>query len=645
MPPLRIARYLLFISLVLGLISVAKEVTPVYTLLTLGSLVTSLWMEEKGFTFPPNYLVTGAAAILILFNLHGIHWQVFFNRVMGILFILISAKLLSTKKVRDYLQLYLLSLLLMAGAAVVRWGMEFGFLLAANIFLLLTGLIFLFASTERKTISSKETQTLFLWGGIMSLALLPSTLLFFLILPRPSFTLTPGWSGGKTARSGFGEKISPGSVEMIKGDPSVAMRVEWLKGSRPPQDKLYWRGKVYIEYRHGVWAVPRLREKPLHLALPRGKDVVYRIFLEPHQSNALFALGIPRAVALKGSKAAIGLGYTLHAPSPITQRVSYTTRSRLVEAYPPIIPPNQFLRVPSGAKGPLQHLAQSIASKEKDPLALARAVERYLKTNHEYSFHPGSKGPYPVVSFLLNKGKGHCEYFATSMVLLLRIRGVPARIVAGFHGGEWNQLGNYYIVRNSDAHTWVEVYKKGSGWVPFDPTPPLPPEVLSTTKRLGAVGRFLDYLRFQWYHWVVSYSIERQTQLLKKTLALFSPSPQKPHMPSSTPPKTTIVLILTAGVCILFLYRFATWWRKKPHTWGEKLVKILQDQGFPIEPSETLLEIAQKVDQKNPALGEKIKKAVELYYWKEYGGGDVSSQTLDTMLQEIRVLLKKASKK
>ncbi|RLD97190.1 MAG: hypothetical protein DRI91_05720, partial [Aquificota bacterium] len=150
---------------------------------------------------------------------------------------------------------------------------------------------------------------------------------------------------------------------------------------------------------------------------------------------------------------------------------------------------------------------------------------------------------------------------------------------------------------------------------------------------------------FQWYHWVVSYSIERQTQLLKKTLALFSPSPQKPHMPSSTPPKTTIVLILTAGVCILFLYRFATWWRKKPHTWGEKLVKILQDQGFPIEPSETLLEIAQKVGQGNPTLGEKIKKAVELYYWKEYGGGDVSSQTLDTMLQEIRVLLKKASKK
>ncbi len=644
MGPLKIARYLLFVSLVLGLISMAGEVAPSYTLLTLGSLVISLWMDEKGLTPLPNSIVTAVAMILILLNLWGIQWEFFFSRIMGILFILISAKLLSTKKVRDYLQLYLLSLLLMAGAAVVRWGMEFGFLLAANIFLLLTGLIFLFASTERETISSKETQTLFLWGGIMSFALLPSTVIFFLILPRPSFTFTPGWSGGKTAKSGFGENITPGSVETIKEDPSVAMRVEWLEGPRPPRNKLYWRGKVYVEYQHGVWVVPWIKKKPTPHTLPGGRKVVYRIFLEPHQGNTLFALGIPRRVAIRGSKVAMGLGYTLHTTSPITQRVFYTVHSSLVKTYPPILSPHIFLRVPQRVRGALQTLAHSIAPKERDSLVLARAVERYLRTNHKYSLHPGKKGPYPVVSFLLNKGQGHCEYFATSMVLLLRIREVPARIVAGFLGGEWNQLGKYFIVRNSDAHTWVEVYKEGQGWVPFDPTPPLPPGASRTMSRLGTVGRLLDYLRFQWYHWVISYNIERQTQLLKKALALFSPSP-KPHMPTSPPSKATFVLILIIGVSLFLLYRFISWWQKRPHTWGEKLVNTLQEQGFSVEPGETLLEIAHRIGQENPALGEKIEKAAELYYWKEYGGGDISPQTLDTMLQEIKVLLKKASKK
>ena len=646
MPPLRIARYLLFFSLALGLISVAREVSPLYSLLTLASLLVGLIMEEKDLPHLPALPVTLGAFVLILVTLSGMHLQVFFSRIMGILFILISAKLLTGKNVRDYLQLFLLSLLLMAGAAVVRWGMEFGLLLTANIFLLITGLVFLFASTERETLSSREVQTLFLWGSIMSLVLLPATALFFLILPRPSIALTPGWAGGKRASSGFGEKISPGRVENIKRDTSVAMRVEWLQGPRPPRESLYWRGKIYGDYRQGVWKTPPMKRRRISLPpLPQGERVTYRIFLEPQESSALFTLGIPLAVNLAGKRTLLGPGFTLHAPSPITRRTSYTAVSRLVKAYPPLLPPEEFLQVPPPVALRLHTLAYSISPGERDPIALAQAVERYLKANYGYSLHSRNPGPYPVVSFLLKKGKGHCEYFATSMVLIMRLRGVPARMVAGFQGGEWNRLGHYYIVRNSQAHTWVEVYKEGVGWVPFDPTPPLPPDAMGAAQRLGSLGRIMDYLRFQWYHWVISYDVERQTRLLKRAVSLLSPSTPR-HIPSpSRLPKRSILVVISMMAALFLAYRFLIRWLRRPQTWGEKLVNVLQEAGFPLFPGETLLELAHRLGLEDPELGDRIKRSVELYYWKEYGGGAVSSQALGAMLKEIKTLAKRAKKR
>ncbi len=639
MSPLRVARYLLFLSLALGMISVAGEVNPVYTLATLAALVVGTITEERGLPHLPNTPVTVGAILLILINLSTLTLTQFFNHVMGILFILISAKLLTKKQVRDYLQLFLLSLLLIAGAAVVRWGMEFGLLLAANIFLLISGLLFLFTYTEKETISPKEARSLFLWGGIMSLSLLPATVLFFLILPRPSIAFTPGWAGGKTAKSGFGERITPGKVENIKKDPSVAMRVEWLNGPRPKARELYWRGKVYMNYRMGTWETPTVRKRLSLPTPPKGTDVTYRIFLEPQESNALFSLGIPLGLSLGRGKAFLAPGYTLKVPSLVTNRMVYILHSRLVKAYPPLIDPKRFLQVPPAIATRLLPLARSLAPHEKDPLALARAVETYLKTNYKYSLQPKNPSPYPVVSFLLNKGSGHCEYFATAMVLLMRLRGVPARMVAGFQGGEWNDLGKYYMVRNSHAHTWVEVYKKGTGWVPFDPTPSSA-QGEGGNMRISSLSRFLDYLRFQWYHWVISYDVERQTRLLKKALSLFSPStPKALFSPSHLPRKG--MLLFFASIAGLFLgLKTLSRWRKRPRTWGERLVKVLEEGGIALLPGETLLELAQRIEGERPQLAEKMKEAVELYYWKEYGGGGVPQETLESKLKELKRLLK-----
>ena len=635
MAPLKVARYLLYASFALGILSVAKEVSLLYSLLVLGALGFSFWAHEMKRSLLPNWLITSLITPFVLLNLYGLHWNVFFHRIMGILFLLITAKLLAQKKMRDYLQLYLLSLLLVAGAAVVRWGMEFALLLAVEAFLLLTGLIFLYTSVERDSLSSKEVCTLFLWGGTISFALLPISFLFFLILPRPNFTLTPGWAGGKVAVSGFGEKVTPGAIEEIKRDTSVALRVEWLKGRRPPSSELYWRGKIYVYYQKGQWVSPQVRGKPPHPALPPGREVEYRAFLEPYQGRAIFTLGVPLKVDIQGGKALKGLGYTLHVMEGFTHRKMYRVRSRLVKAYPALVPTRYFLQVPREVRERILSLARSIAPEEKDPFTLARAVERYLKANHGYTTCPGYKGPYPVVDFLLGKGKGHCEYFASAMALLLRLRGIPARLLAGFVGGEWNPLGKYYIIRNADAHTWVEVYKKGVGWVPWDPTPPLPPT--SSRKRLSQIERLLDYMKFQWYHWIISYDVEKQTRLFKKTLALFSPS-QRPYISFSRWGKWALLLLLGLVAGGLLLIKLLLWCGKRPKTWGEEIVGVLKKRGIAIRPGETLLEMARRIKRENPALGEKLEEAVSLYYWREYGKGQVDPSTLKGMIKQIKTL-------
>jgi len=631
MEPLKVARYFLYASFVLGILSVAKEVPILYIVLTFGALGFNM---IKG-PLIPNWLITLIIVPFILLNLYGLHWNTFFHRIMGILFLLITAKLLAQKKMRDYLQLYLLSLLLVAGTAVVRWDMEFALLLAMDAFLMLTGLIFLYASVEKESLTSKEARAFLIWGGTISSALLPASLLFFFILPRPTFTLTPGWAGGMVVRSGFGDRVTPGSVEEIKRDTSVALRVEWLKGRRPSPSELYWRGKIYVYYQKGQWISPRVRGSLPHLPLPPGREVEYRAFLEPYQGRALLALGIPLKANIQGGKALKGLGYTLHLRETLTHRRVYKVRSRLVKAYSPLVPLRYFLQVPTEVKQRILPLARSIAPDEKDPFSLAQAVERYLRANYSYTSQPGSKGPYPVVSFLLNKGKGHCEYFASAMALLLRLRGIPTRLLAGFVGGEWNPLGKYYIIRNANAHTWVEVYKKGVGWVSWDPTPPL--SLTAPTRRFGQLDRLLDYMKFQWYHWIISYDVEKQTQVFKNALTLFSPS-QRPHFPPPRWGKGTLLPLLGLAAWVLLLIKLLLWWGKRPKTWGEEMVMALEKRGISIKPGETLLEMARRIKRENPALGEKLEEAVSLYYLKEYGRGRVDPSTLKRMIKEIKAL-------
>ncbi len=225
--------------------------------------------------------------------------------------------------------------------------------------------------------------------------------------------------------------------------------------------------------------------------MPR-RCVTQRIILEPLDNPTLFAL-YPAYVINGDFKAVVtDRSGTFSLTSAPEGRISYIACSVLYPpkkahaAHPDARDAGYYLQLTDGMEE-LRALSGKIIRRADSPLKKALEVQDYLQSNYSYSLEPGGKnGEDPVNNFLFHTKKGYCEHFASAMVLLLRASGVPARLISGFHGGEWNSYGGYYTVRAQDAHTWVEAYIKNSGWVRFDPTPPAP--IKEKSVLFGAAG-------------------------------------------------------------------------------------------------------------------------------------------------------------
>ncbi len=634
---LGISRLLIYSSLMVALITISREVSLVYPLVATLFIPLALFMDERGWYPLSNRFITAITLILIPVLLYGIHLEVIFERFSRVIMLLIVAKLLATKQLRDYLQIALFSLMLMAAAAVGQWGISFALLLTTHSSLLLLGLIFLYSSTEVERLSRRGVSILALWGALMTLVLLPASLLFFFLLPRPSVGFIPGWAGGKTiVRTGFGETVSPGTVENIKRDPSVAFRVEFLNRESPlPSRLLYWRGRVYGGYNRGKWFALRSQNNSPRLSLLSGEILRYRVFLEPYEGNALFTLGVPVRATSKMGRILRKGGYTLALAHPVERRISYRVVSQMVEAIPQDIPPEEFLKVPQKVREALQSLSESLGRDEENPMVVAKEIELYLRKHNRYSLHPESEGVYPVVDFLLNHKPGHCEYFASGMAILLRLKGIPSRLVAGFLGGIWNPVGNYYIVKNSDAHTWVEAWIPWLGWVPFDPTPP---SSAGAMERPNKLQRILDYLRFQWYHWIINYDYQKQVGLFRKGFSLLTGGGKKPHLKERMPDKKTLIRILAGMVLATLMLLLILWWRDRPRTWGERLDRVLRKKRYQRAPGETLLEVAQKAKLENNEFSERLERVIRLYYRSEFGEDELAEKELKEAVKDVERL-------
>jgi transglutaminase-like putative cysteine protease len=378
---------------------------------------------------------------------------------------------------------------------------------------------------------------------------------FFAFSPRLPAGLIQFFPSSFLSRmTGFSESVGLGEIGRILNNSSPVMHVR-LRDKRGATIRgdhdLYWRGLTYQQYDGRKWkrlGAPldgadalATRHLPYFLDLLTDRQfreldrIEQEITLEPTGTQSLFAL--PGLIRLDSpeirhvEKNCLDETYRSLARPRHVVKYSVSSvvpdRGRLM---PPRLLPRggrltpelraAYLQLPENMSERVAALARRIAPPE---LRLAQSdsalrVEQHLRSNFGYTLElDADPDAEPVEHFLFNARKGHCEYFASSMVLLMRCLGVPSRLATGFRGGEWNEVGEWYLVRQSDAHAWAEVHVDGEGWTLFDPTPAGSSEAGQVVSRLGSFGRWLDYLRTTWITHVVEYDEQQRSEILQHT--------------------------------------------------------------------------------------------------------------------------------
>lgn len=365
-------------------------------------------------------------------------------------------------------------------------------------------------------------------GAWLLLAAMPLALLGFVFVPRLA---TPLWGapGADNARTGVSDHMAPGDLADLLIDDSVAMRVGF-DGTPPPKAERYFRGVVlwYFDGRAWVPGVAGIRNdtpQPLHA---HGPVVGYDVTLEPTKRHWLFALDMPLDA---GGGATLDADRTLRRDKPVDNTITYHVDSALQYVLAPELDPRLHraaLEIPQGYDPRAQALAESWRKRYgSDDAAIVRAaLDLFRDGGFAYNLAAPPLGRDSIDDFLFGTKQGYCEHYAGAFTFLMRAAGVPARVVAGYHGGFWNDYAHYLLVRQSDAHAWSEVWLRGRGWVRVDPTAVVRRVISAGGGAIGSgsgdeAGNWLTGLRDQldivnrlWDRGVVGFNALRQSELL-----------------------------------------------------------------------------------------------------------------------------------
>ena len=389
------------------------------------------------------------------------------------LLLLVSLKLLETNTVRDFQVIALLGFFLALCALFFAQNLGLWLYVLAVFVLLTAGLVHF----HRGPGADRPGRSVQL-GAVLLLQALPLVALLFAFFPRGSrqsvvFTQTPVTSGGMS------DQLSPGRVASLALGSAVVFRAEFPDGNAPSMAAMYWRGGVLWRGNGLNWQRgPTLSIEESSL---RGATIRQRIILEPHGGHGLFALDRP-ATEIRG--AYLEAGGFLQSQRPVLKQVPYEVISRPDnrETELPADQRRETLRPPARISPQLQALVAGWRRTHPSDRDLAEAALRYFRSERfTYSLEPGTyEGPGALDEFLFQRRTGFCEHYAAAFATLMRVAGLPSRVVLGYHGGEYNARGRYVIVRQSDAHAWCEVWIKGEGWLRLDPTDVIAPARLTS---------------------------------------------------------------------------------------------------------------------------------------------------------------------
>ncbi len=468
----------------------------------------------------------------------------------------------------------------------------------------------------------------------LMLQALPLAILLFVLFPRipgPFWALSNTQLTGVT---GLDDQIQPGDITELSLSDEVAFRVRF-EGQVPPAESLYWRGPVLERFDGRRWsALPAAPHPPAPEVKPSpGPQYGYQLVLEPQGKRWLLALETPLNWSMP--RASLGQGLQLLSAEPFWERLSYRARSvttgvALTAASAQTLAAN--LRLPVGRNPRTLQLARQLRSEARDDRAfLARALQVFQDERFLYSLAPPPLGINSVDEFLFDTRKGYCEHYAASLAVVARAGGLPARVIVGYQGGERNPFGDYWIVRQANAHAWVEVWMEDA-WRRVDPTATVAPERIErgieqalaaspvASNRLWRSNRFVnrmalswDAVNAGWDRWVLAFGPEMQEDLL---LALGFEVPRTVQL-TALAGAATVACMLAMGFALRQRRQKR---RDQAAILYARLCRKLAVVARPRAPAETPVHYADAIAAARPDLAAQVRALTQCYLELRYGG-------------------------
>lgn len=660
----RVSAYLVVVDGVVALF-LAGLVGPLGLALVVGSLGLSWWRAGSGRAMArlDRVLVLAVAAAATGHLVYVAETAL--DSFVSLLLLLVLLRLFTARSLGDLRDAGLLSFFMLVAAAAVAFGVSLLFAFVGYL-ALATWMLMLYHVVSESELAEQDPATagMFRLSVIGSLAAILITTALFFVIPRVGQVSLPIRSELKRMLTGFTSQVELGAIGEIETDTTVVMRVSLpeLGMAAAELPALRWRGIALDHFDGHGWTASRPERRAVRatspgivrVGMPRGtgRILTQEIFLEPIGTDVIFAA--PRVLNVR--LAAPGLlvddtgGLAVGVPAA---RLRYTVESELEPRFRragPAVRPldtgarERYLQLPP-LPAPIPALARQVTAGSADGGEAARRLTEFLTREFRYSLvQERTAGTDPLEDFLLVRRSGNCEYFATALAVMLRVVGVPARVVNGFQRGEWNPYGEFFAVRLSDAHSWVEAWIDGVGWLTFDPSPRGEPASAS----LGRLGLYFDALRMRWYRYVVNWSLKDQVDLaaaIRQTARSWRP--EWPTAGGWTGPGTPVLVGLAVGVVAVVAWR----WRRgafagRPRfgratvpDFYRRALRLLARRGVHRAPHETARELWERVQAEHPARADAIGTLTLAYERVRFGGaalGPDERAALDRSLSALR---------
>lgn len=628
--------------------------------LVLIALALKFWMEPKGYRLRSAV----SKLILVAVTLGAIFFS--YDTLKGIepgvslLAVLVALKILEAHTAREFQVMVMMAWVL----CLCGFLLSQNFAIAVCLFVAFALLIAALVQFHRGSSASGFWLPLPTAFNLLTQAA-PVVVLLFLLFPRINTGFQFRIRDLHASKAGFPDRISPGSVVTLADSSEIAFRAEFPDRKAGPPAPMYWRGLVMWHCEGLEWRAPyaptAVRSSSRRLAANQ-KTIRQRITLAAHGARWMFALDRPFESV---SGAMLARGNYLYSIQPIRKARRYEVLSSTqpigseLSAYER----HEALQLPASISPAVREFAASLAAQHSEPGGIVNGALQFFRTQgFRYSLTPGEYTNNGLEEFLFRRRTGFCEHYAASFATLMRLAGVPARVVVGYLGGEYNDLGGFFLVRQADTHAWCEVWLPENGWTRIDPTSAVAPDrasldlssflaaraasgdlatgqsrLLTRLAHLALVNqtRFVwQALNYQWDTRVMGFDADVQDVLLT-SLGLTNNGPL---------PLVLQVVIVIAALLIMY----AGWIQFRTRPRGDRIQALygrfcqkLASTGIDRHPSEGPSDFASRAARLLPNAAESVRQVNEMYVALRYAP-EPAAITLDDFAREVKAFTAKA---